>query len=80
MTDSASTGLGRPPLVKYVVTVLVMVLLGVAIGHQYVLTGLDTLYFGLPLWLWVQIAVVSGMLVVAWVAVRLYTDAVEGGL
>lgn len=55
---------------------LVVVLLVVAVGHLYAIRGLTTLHAGLPLWLWIQLVVLAAMLVVAYVAVGLWTDAV----
>lgn len=58
------------PVAKYVFLGLLALLLAIAVGHLYVLEGLTDLYLGLPLWLWLQLVVVSAMLGLAWLAVQ----------
>ena len=68
------------PTVKYVFAALLAVLLVIAVGHLYVFSGLTTLYLGLPLWVWLQLGVVSLMLGIAWIAVQLIARATSGGM
>lgn len=53
---------------------IVLVLIALAIGQLYVIAELDTLYFGIPLWVYTMLLLLSIMLVLAWVAV----DVLEG--
>ena len=69
--------LTRLPSATYVLIGLVLLLLGIAVGHLYLLQGLTALYLGLPRWLWLQIIVVSVMLGVAWSAVHVIARAAE---
>ena len=63
------------PTAKYVFVGLIALLLVIAVGHLYALRELTAFYLGLPLWVWAQLAVVTIMLVVAWIAVELVTKA-----
>ena len=63
------------PSAKYVFFGLILLLLGITIGHLYLFHGLTALYLGLPVWLWVQIVVVSVMLGLAWTAIRVVAVA-----
>ena len=74
VTERVSDG----PAAKYVFLGLLVLLLVIAVGHLYVLAGLTDLYLGLPLWLWLQLVVVSVMLGLAWIAVEI-VSAPEGG-
>ena len=65
------------PSAKYVFVGLVFLLLGIAVGHLYLIHGLTTLYLGLPLWLYLQIAAVAVMLGLAWTATRVVAAASE---
>ncbi|AGB15497.1 hypothetical protein Halru_0873 [Halovivax ruber XH-70] len=47
----------------------------VGIGHLFVVQSVTGLYWGIPGWLWVQLAVLGGLLVLAWLAI----SAVAGG-
>ncbi len=59
--------------VQYLFAVLVVALVVVGAGQWYLLEGLTELYLGFPLWLWLQLAIISVMLVVSWYAVTLWT-------
>jgi hypothetical protein len=61
------------PTAKYVFAALVALLLVIAVGQWYVLGGLTELSLGVPLWLWLQVAIVAAMLALAWVAVGVWT-------
>jgi len=75
------------PGAKYTFGAVVVLVLGIAVGQWYLfdlLTGLSsvdsvtTLYLGVPLWLWLQLGLVAVMLVLAWVAVSVWTTANRG--
>jgi hypothetical protein len=76
ITEQVST----VPMVKYIFIGLLALLLVIAVGHLYAVTGLTTLYLGLPLWIWLQLGVVTIMLGIAWIAVRLVTMATDRGV
>lgn len=80
MTPGSSQSVERatPTASKYTFVALLVLLLAVAIGHLYAIEGLTTLYGGLPLWSWLQLGIVAGMLVITWFAVRIVTEAPEG--
>jgi len=63
------------PTAKYVFAAIVGVLLVIAVGQWYVLGGLTELYLGVPVWLWLQLAIVVAMLALAWVAMGVWTAA-----
>jgi len=63
------------PTAKYVFAAIVVLLLVIGAGHWYLLEGLTDLYLGVPLWLWLQLVIIAGMLVLAWVAVTVWTTA-----
>lgn len=65
------------PTGKYLFGGLVLLLLVVALGQLYVLEGLTRMYFGLPLWLWLEVLVVFVMIGIAWFAIRLVAAASE---
>lgn len=65
----------RLPTVKYAFAGLLVSLLGIAVGHLYVLRGMTDLVLGLPLWVWLQLLVVAVMLALAWIAVQLVAAA-----
>ena len=65
------------PPAKYVFVGLVLLLLGMAVAHLYLLHGLTSLYLGLPLWLYLQIAVVAVMLGIAWSAIHVIAVTAE---
>jgi len=71
------------PTAKYVFAAIVALLLGIAAGQWYLLGGLTELYLGVPLWLWLQLVIIGGMLVLAWVAMGVWTatndDSSPGG-
>ena len=56
---------------RHVFLLLLAGLFVLATGHLYALEGSTTLSLGLPAWVWLQLVVVSVMLVVAWLAIRL---------
>ena len=58
---------------KYLFGALVISLVLVGAGQWFVLDGFTELYLGFPLWLWMQLAIISLMLVVSWYAVILWT-------
>ena len=63
------------PTAKYVFVGLLLLLLVVVLGQLFLLDGLTTRYYGLPLWLWLEIPVTGVMIAVAWVAIRLVATA-----
>ena len=63
---------------KYAFLGLLALLLVIAVGHLYAFRGLTDLYLGLPLWIWLQLVVVFGMLAIAWFAVQLVANPTEG--
>jgi len=63
------------PTAKYVFAAIVVLLLVIGAGHWYLLEGLTDLSLGVPLWLWLQLVVIAGMLVFAWIAVTVWTVA-----
>lgn len=76
------TGATEFPTAKYVFGAIVVLLVAAGAGHWYLLQGRTDLYFGVPLWLWLQLVIIAGMLVLAWVAVTVWTranDTTEGG-
>ena len=70
VTERVSDG----PTSKYVFLGLLALLVAIAVGHLYALAGLTDLYLGLPLWLWLQLVVVSVMLGLAWIAVGVVSE------
>ncbi|ELZ12582.1 hypothetical protein C479_04277 [Halovivax asiaticus JCM 14624] len=48
-----------------------IVVLVVGIGHLFVVQSVTGLYWGIPGWLWVQLAVLGGLLALAWLAISL---------
>lgn len=68
----------QSPLGKYVFVTLIVALLAIAVTHLYVLRGVTTLYWGLPLWLWIQLIVIAIMLGIAWLAVAIYANVTRG--
>lgn len=48
-----------------------IVVLVVGIGHLFVVQSVTGLYWGIPGWLWVQLAVLGGLLGLAWLAISL---------
>lgn len=81
MATPTSDLLGRLttlPTAAFVFATLVVLLLAAAVGQLYLLAGLTELVLGLPLWLWLQLVVVTAMLGVAWLAVRLVAVTREG--
>lgn len=62
------------PTTKYTFWALLAFVFVLAVGHLYALAGLTTLSLGLPLWLWLQLAVVAAMLAVAWLALSVRRD------
>ena len=69
--------LNHLPSAKYVFVGLVFLLLGIAVGHLYLLHGLTALYLGLPVWLWLQVLIVAGMIGIAWSAIHVIAVAAE---
>lgn len=55
---------------RTVFAILVLAVLAGAAGHLYLIAGLTDLYLGAPLWLWVHLAVLVGLLGVAWIAIE----------
>lgn len=53
---------------------LVGAMLAIAVGHPYVLAELAGFYFGLPIWIWVQLVVVFFLLCLAWLVAELVSD------
>ena len=47
---------------------LVLVMLALAAGHLFLIQGLTSVVLGLPVWLWVHLAVVGILLGLAWLA------------
>ena len=76
--DLVATDTTNPVTAKYVFGAIVALLLVVAAGQWYVLGGLTELYLGVPVWLWLQLAIVAVMLVLAWVAMGVWTAANNG--
>ena len=72
-------GTGGVVVTKYVFFALLVLLLGIAVGHLYAFRGLTDLYLGLPLWAWLQFVVVFVMIGIAWYAVQLVPTASERG-
>ena len=70
-TTAVSRILSDGPATKYVFVGLLVLLLVIAVGHLPAITGLTDRYLGLPLWVWVQLVVVTIMLGIAWIAVQL---------
>jgi hypothetical protein len=66
------------PTAKYVFAAIVALLFVIAAGQWYVLGGLTALYLGVPLWLWLQLALLVAMLFLAWVAMSVWTAANDG--
>jgi len=66
-----------PATVKYLVAGLVLVMFVLAVGHLYVIPGLTSRAFGLPLWVYVEVVVVAVLLVIAWIVVQLITSRRE---
>jgi hypothetical protein len=73
MSDGGITCSGGVSTAKVLFGLLVGTILAVGASHWYALAGLDSLYLGVPLWLWLQLVVVAGLLALAWVAVELWT-------
>ncbi len=78
MSETVFDRIRQPPLVRYVIVLLVGALLALAGGHQYLFADWTTLYFGLPAWLWAQLGVIAVLFALAWVAVNLYVGTTEG--
>jgi hypothetical protein len=68
-------GVTTLPTAKYVFAAIVALLLVIAAGQWYLLQGLTDLSLGVPLWLWLQLAVIAVMLALAWVAMGIWTVA-----
>lgn len=68
-------GVTALPTAKYVFATIVVVLLCIAAGQWYLLGGLTDLYLGVPLWLWLQLSIVTAMLGLAWLAMSIWTAA-----
>lgn len=64
------------PTAKYVFASLLLLLFVLALGHLFLFDGLTARYYGLPLWLWLEIPLTGVMIAVAWYAIRLVTMAV----
>jgi len=77
MTETVFDRIRQPPLVRYVIVLLVGALLALAAGHQYLLADWTTLYLGLPAWLWAQLVVIGVLFILAWATVSLYSKATE---
>jgi hypothetical protein len=75
--DRPSTSVRTLPVAKYVFTGIVTLLLVIAVGQLYLLGGVTGLYLGVPLWLWLQLAILTAMLGMAWVATSVWTAANE---
>lgn len=58
----------------YVFVILVLAILVIAAGHLFLIDGLTAIQFGLPMWLWIQVAVIALLLVLAWVATGLVPE------
>ncbi len=52
------------------VAIAVLVMLGIAIGHVFLIADFTTFYLGIPLWLWLHLGVVAVLLVMAWTLVE----------
>ena len=79
-TEKIPDQLARFPVVQYVFVGIVVLILVIAVGHLYLLSGLTTRYFGLPLWVWVQLGVIAFMLVLAWIALQVVAEATGRGV
>ncbi len=77
MSETILDRIRQPPLVRYVIVLLVGGMLGLAAGHQYLVAEWTELSLGLPAWLWAQLGVIAVMFVIAWLAVGLYAGATE---
>lgn len=53
---------------RVVFVLLIIVMLAIAAGHLWVISGFTQLVLGLPLWLWLQLVVVAVLFVLAWIA------------
>ncbi len=73
--DRLSERVQTLPAAKYVFAGIVSLLLVLAVGQLYLLGGVEGLYLGVPLWLWLQLAVLTAMLGMAWVATSVWTVA-----
>lgn len=71
-------GTTTQPTAKYVFAAIVALLVLIAAGQWYLLGGFTALYLGVPLWLWLQLVIVGGMLALAWVAMGIWTVANDG--
>jgi len=63
------------PTAKYVFVGLLLLLLVLVLGQLFLFDGLSQRYYGLPLWLWLEIPVTGVMIAVAWLAIRVVTTA-----
>lgn len=70
----------RYPNVKYVFYGIALLVFLIAVGHLFVIKGMNDIVLGLPQWLWLQNGVFVLMIVLAWVAVRLRALAMERGV
>jgi len=68
-------GVTTLPTAKYVFAGIVALLVVIGVGQLYLLGGFTGLYLGVPLWLWLQLAVLTVMLGLAWVATSVWTVA-----
>ena len=66
------------PAAKYVFAGIVTLLLVIAVGQLYLLDGFTRLFLGVPMWLWLQLVVLTVMLGLAWVATSVWTTANRG--
>ncbi|ERH10792.1 MAG: hypothetical protein J07HX64_02571 [halophilic archaeon J07HX64] len=70
-------GVATLPAAKYAFVGILTLLLVIAVGQLYLLGGFTELYLGVPLWLWLQLAILTVMLGLAWVATSVWTTANE---
>lgn len=61
--------------VQYLFAALVVALVLAGAGQWFLLEAFTEFYLGLPLWLWLQLAIIAVMLAVSWYAVMLWTRA-----
>lgn len=53
---------------------LAVAIVVVAAAHLFVIQGLTTIRLGLPVWLWLQLGVITALLGLAWLAVELVPE------